>query len=66
MNASEILEAQRLADRALKNAKDAERWAMAATNDDKTGQAHKAWEHAKRAAGDLEKLKQHLESLGRL
>lgn len=60
MTASEIQEAQRLADRALKNAKDAERWAMAATNNDKTGQAHQAWQFAKKAAEDLEKLKRQL------
>jgi hypothetical protein len=40
LTASEIQEAQRLVDRALKNAKGAEKWAMGATNDDKTGQAH--------------------------
>ena len=61
MTASEIEDALRLTENGIRSAKDAERWALIAANNDKSGNAQQAWNFAKRTVQDLEKLKRYLQ-----
>lgn len=62
MTVSEIQEAVRLADNALRSAKEAEKYAGAMVGGDKSGYASHAYTKAKQAVQELERLRQKLQT----
>ena len=63
MDQSDIDDLLEMADKALKHAKEAERWAQIALSGDQTGGAHQAWQCAGKAVRELKQLREALDDL---
>ncbi|KQS66502.1 hypothetical protein ASG32_30725 [Methylobacterium sp. Leaf361] len=63
MTVSEIQEALRLADSALRSAREAEKYTAAIVGGDRSGYASHAYTKAKQAVQDLERLRRQLQAV---